>query len=833
MPETLPWENRLYPVRRPALLAGVAAVAGCAVPHWLAMEGGWQIALAATGCLLMAVAAFSPLRRRPLAGLVAGLSLVCLFAAWAGWRLQAAPDTLATTCPGEIDLIRLRGVIVEGGSYLRRDPAAFEYPEAPEAQDGFPIGADPRRNQTWLLEVDELPDLGQRASGFVKLYAPPETRLVVSSRVEVLGKLRLPRRAGNPGEVDSRARYRLRGISHTITANEPGQITVLQTPTAWNPARLAALVHEFFHERIGSRMPAPRAAVLGAALLGERGGLTMSQRQAFVRSGTVHLLVVSGLHVALLAAALVLLLRVFGMDPRWAWGCAGILALAYLVVTGIQPSSLRATTMVVIYALGHVLLRRPDPINVLGASALVSLAISPADVAELGFQLSYLAVLGILVLAPALQLARPRPNPPEGRGAGRIMLGWLGSSLRISIAVGLCTTPLLAYSVHVVSPIMLVTNLFAGPLLMLLLVLAMACPLALIPGVDVALAWGLSLLGGALEFLASFFAEVPGGHLFLPAPPGWWLVSYYATLAGIVLLPRAGLPRVLGALLWLVCLSLLPARALIHTEAPGPATLTALDVGQGQCVVIEVPQGPCVVLDCGSTSLGATGERVLAPYLWSRGRRHIDTLIISHADADHVNGLPQLLERFPVGEVLVSETLPDDAAGAALLAWLQQRATVRVLRRGDTLDIAPRLRLRCLWPDAAFVHDLMNPDGARNDAGLVLQLEAGNRRVLLPSDVEHRGFAGFMETLGRRGVDVMFAPHQGSNVTGLDGLLARLRPSHVVLSAKDTFPADEAMASYQASGAKLWLTWQGGAVTFTLGADDSLGAQPYLTEDGP
>ena len=833
MPENLPWENQFYPQRRPALLAGIAAVVGCSLPHWLGLGAPWQAGLAAFGCAMLAMAAFSPLRKRPIAGLAGGLSLVCLFAAWAGWCAQPAQDSLAVSYPGEVDLIRVRGVVVEGGTYLRRDPAAFEYPEAPEPQDGFPVGADPRRNETWLVAVDELPDQGQAASGYVKLYAPPETRLLVSSRIEVLGKLRLPRRAGNPGEVDSRARYELRGISHTITVNEPGQITVLETPTAWNPARLAALVHEFFHERIGSRMPASRAAVLGAALLGERGGLSMSQRQAFVRSGTVHLLVVSGLHVALLAAALVMLLRVFGMDPRWAWGCAGVLALAYLAVTGLQPSSLRATSMIVIYALGRVLLRRPDPINVLGASALISLAINPADVAELGFQLSYLAVLGILVLAPALRLVRPRAQSPERRGAAGILLVWLGGSLRISLAVGLCTTPLLAYSVHVVSPVMLVTNLFAGPLLMLLLVLAMACPLALIPGLDVALAWGLSLLGGALELLSTFFAEVPGGHLFLASPPVWWLAAYYATLAGVVLLPRLGLPRVLGALLWLVCLTLLPARALISTEAPGPVTLTALDVGQGQCVVVEVPQGPCVVLDCGSTSLGATGERVLAPYLWTRGRRHIDTLIISHTDADHVNGLPQLLERFAVGEVLVSETLPDDATGEALIAWLKQRATVRVLHRGDSLEIAPRLRLRCLWPDAAFVHALMNPQGARNDAGLVLELEAGNRRVLLPSDVENRGFAGFMDQLGGRPVDVLFAPHQGSNVTGLDGLLARLRPAHVVLSAKDTFPAEEAMASYQASGASLWRTWQGGAISFTLGADDSLVVTTHLAQPGP
>lgn len=814
-------------MRRPALLAGIAAVTGCSLPHLLVIDGGSQIVLALIGCALLAMAAFSPLRRRPLGGLVAALGLASLFAAWGGWRATPAPDDLRHVFPAEAELVRLRGTVIEGGSYLRRDPAAFEYPEAPEPQRDFPVGADPRRNQSWLVRVDELPDMGREVSGHVKLYAPPETRLAISARVEVIGKLRQPRRAGNPGEVDSRERYRARGVTHTVTVNHPGQVIELESPTALSPSRLAAGVHEFFHERIGSRVPAGRAAVLGATILGERGGLTMGQRSDFVRSGSIHLLVVSGMHVALLAGAVVLLLRLFGVDPRWGWAVAGAVALLYLGITGLQPSSLRATVMVLIYALGRVLLRRPDALNVLGGSALVSLIVNPGDVADLGFQLSYLAVLGILVIAPCLRLWRPRRASPERRGAGAIVAEWAGTSLRISVGVGLCTIPLLAHAVHIVSPIMLVSNLVAGPLVSVLLVVSLALPLAWIPGVDAALAFVLSLLGGALEFAARFFAELPGGHHFLPAPPLWWLIGYYVALAALVLLPRLRLPLSSGAIALVLWASLLPGRALIDSEPPGPATLAALDVGQGQCVVIEVPQGPCVVLDCGSTSLGSPGERVLAPYLWARGRRHIDTLMISHADADHVNGLPQLFERFAVGEVLIGELFDSDDTGRALRQWLEARTSVRVLKRGDSIELAPRLKLHCLWPDPTFARALFNEAELRNDGGLVLELEAGERRVLLPSDVEHRGLSGFMGRFGRGGVDVLFAPHQGSAVLGLDDLLARLKPGHVIVSAREAFPDDEAMAAYRAKS-QVWTTWQHGAVTLTIGADGSLTVTPFL-----
>jgi competence protein ComEC len=265
----------------------------------------------------------------------------------------------------------------------------------------------------------------------------------------------------------------------------------------------------------------------------------------------------------------------------------------------------------------------------------------------------------------------------------------------------------------------------------------------------------------------------------------------------------------------------------VGAEQPGPAKLTALDVGQGVCAVIEVPTGPCMVVDCGSTSLGGVGERVLAPFLWTRGRQAIDVLVISHADADHVNGLPQLFERFPVGLVLISETLEGDATGKALRKWLEARATVGVFKRGNVFELAEGVRVRCLWPDMAFSNALITSGSVRNDTGLVLEISLGNRRVLMPADVEHRGFAGFVDQLGP--IDVLYAPHQGSKVEGLEGLLARMKPAHVVVSARETFVAEEAMETYSKSVAHLWNTYESGAVEFSIGADGSLVAQPFIT----
>ncbi len=809
--------------RRPALVAGVAAVAGCAVAASMPPAWPWPLVVVFAGLILLAAAALISGRGRlPLAA--SGLAAAALMLAFTGYgalRATPAADSLATRFPHGAELVRLSGVVVEGGDYLRRDPAAFEYPEQPAPIDDFPIGSDVRRNVSYLLEVHGLPDLGETASGAVKLYLPPGTRLPLMAEVKVLGRLRLPRRAGNEGEVDSARRYGLRGVTHTMTLADERQVTVVGEPSGSDPRLWPARVHEFFHEAVGARMERPRAAVLGAALLGERGTLTPRQRTVFVQSGTVHLLVVSGMHVALLAGAIVLALRLFGVDGRWCWAAAGLAALGYFFVTGVQPSTMRATIMVLVYALGHVLSRKPDTLNVLGASALLSLACDPRQVAEIGFMLSYLAVLGIISLAPALRLFKLRRNPAMADE----LLRRAGASVRVSLGVGLCTWPVLALFMHMVSPVMVLSNLVAGPLLCVMLVSGLALPLAAIPGVGDVLAAVLSLQAGLLEWLCRLFAEIPLGHLYVAAPPLWWVVGYYMLLAAALLAPRTGLPRISGAAVWTLWLCLLPAMTLAAGDSPGPVRLTVLDVGQGMCAVAEVPGGPTVVVDCGSTSLGGVGERVLAPYLWARGRKHVDVLAISHADSDHVNGLPQLFERFAVGTVLVPESLELDENGRRLKVWLEARSRVVIFRRGDVLEIAPGVALRCLWPDMEYIHALLPPADRRNEGGMVLELAAGSRRILLPGDVEHRGLAPLIEGLGE--VDVLFAPHQGSAVEGLAGLLARLRPEHIVVSARQTFADESALEAYRAAGV-LWTTYESGAVTFLIGADGRLQARGFM-----
>ncbi|MHC4840450.1 MAG: ComEC/Rec2 family competence protein [Planctomycetota bacterium] len=447
------------------------------------------------------------------------------------------------------------------------------------------------------------------------------------------------------------------------------------------------------------------------------------------------------------------------------------------------------------------------------AAAFITLLFLPSDVKELGFQLSYLAVLGLLVVAPSLRFMKPKSLAP-GAGSSALVWRWFKGSVRASFAVGLCTWPLLAATVHVVSPSMFVTNLLATPIMFLLLVLGLLTPMTVLPGLNVAIPYALSMLTGLLDYIASFFATVPYGHLFLAAPPIWWLCAYYLALFFIFLLPRISLPSALAPATWLIVIALLPAMSLAQTEAPGPLRFTMLDVGQGQCAVAEIPTGPCIVFDCGSTSVGGIGERVLAPYLWERGRDRIDAVFISHADADHVNGLPQLVERFDVGMFVVAETLGRDPVGHELEEWLSRYATVKVLKRGQTIELTKDIRVRCLWPDTEFVDSLISKRDWRNEGGFVLVLEAGESRVVVPADVE----SAVWTHGARRGNQLLVAPHQGSRVSGLKSILEQLQPEHIVISARSTFPPGDVIKEYDAY-TNTYKTWESGAVTAEVWSD--------------
>lgn len=359
---------------------------------------------------------------------------------------------------------------------------------------------------------------------------------------------------------------------------------------------------------------------------------------------------VSGLNVGLLAATLWGLLRI-GLLPR-GFGLAAVAALAvtYALVTDLQPPVVRAAVMVLVACGARALGRRGLDFNTLAAAALVVLIMNPADLFRAGPQLSFLAVAALSWLSgrrasrppvdPLRRLiARTRPWPQRVAAAlGRVTY----ESFVTSSIIWLVASPLVLARFHLLSP----AAVLLGPLLSLPVTVAMATGF----GILATGSWLGPLAGlcglicqGSLECLQRAVAwgqTWRGGHLWLPGPSEWWLAGFYLALAVWVGVPRLRPPRRWAVALACGWMAVGCGASQAGRLRGGELTCTVLAVGHGSAVVLELPDGRTLLYDAGHLGPPGVASRAIAGYLWSRGRTHLDAVVLSHADADHYNALP-------------------------------------------------------------------------------------------------------------------------------------------------------------------------------------------------
>ena len=305
----------------------------------------------------------------------------------------------------------------------------------------------------------------------------------------------------------------------------------------------------------------------------------------------------------------------------------------------------------------------------------------------------------------------------------------------------------------------------------------------------------------ACERLVRAADGAPGGVLYLPAPPTWWLVGFHLLLAGVVLMNGVWRKRLAVALAGWTLVALAP-------PSTGPADelrLTVLAVGHGNCAVLETPDGRCLVVDAGSMAGPAVARRVVAPFLWSRGVRRIDELFLSHADTDHFNGVCELLRRFPIGRVTLTPTFAEKPTRevAEVLRLLDAAGVPRQLATVGHRFAAGGVELDALHPPAGPF------GGSENERSLVLRVTHTGHSVLLTGDLEKAGTAAL---LARQPVlcDVLLAPHHGARAALPPTLIRWADPRMIVVSRG---PPRGGPPDFGAVPA--WATHDAGAVTVT------------------
>jgi competence protein ComEC len=796
--------------RAPLVPVALAATAGLVADRYLTVPLDVGFVVAAVGLAGWVVA-----RSRS-----SSAALALLWMAFAGlaaarhhtYRHSFAPDDVGEFALAEPSLVRVRGVLAE-------EPVARF---APKSDPLEPANRPDRDSAVLWVTALAGRDSWRPASGLARLSVErmPESigrpalgGLRAGDSVELVGMLSRPRPPGNPGERDYADDLLDRRIRAEVRVSDAAAAVSRLDSGEWTGEGILAALRRRASAALIDHLPPREAATAVALLLGDGSAMDRAEWDAYVRTGVVHALAISGQHLAVLAGFLWIGLRVWGVRrTRGAWVVL-VVVVGYTVLTGMRPSGVRAMVMVAAVC-GALVLRRPvSPANVFALAWLVVLAVNPADPFTLGCQLSFVSVFALVWGVG--RWVRPRPLTPLEqlidesrpvsvrllRAAGRVVL----AAYAISLVIAAVNAPLLIADQNLVSPVgvligppvVVLTSvaLVAGFLLMLLSPFGpLAVPFAVLTR------WSLA----GCEVIVGTADELPGGSVYVPGVPVWWLVAFYLGVAGVVLLGPPWRSRfAVGLIVWVLFGLALPPRF-------GPSDelrVTVLSVGHGGCMVIETPDGRCLVYDTGSMAGPGVVRRVVAPYLWSRGVRRVDELFLSHADADHFNGVGELLRRFPVGQVTLTPSFAEKPAAdvaAALTVLERHKVPRRVAVAGDRFT-AGDVEFEVLHPPP------VGPPGVENERSLVLHLRHAGHTILLTGDLEKSGTWLVLDQPARKS-DVLMAPHHGSRAAFPKKLVEWADPRLVVVSRGTGF-GSPIQAGAAGPDVPIWDTVSAGAIT--------------------
>lgn len=584
-------------------------------------------------------------------------------------------------------------------------------------------------------------------------------------RLTLWARMGEPRGYGNPGAFDLQGWMLGRGVRWSGRCKSRLLIERGPAPDRMSWSRIRGAARRRLREGIASALPSDARArgLVVALVLGDRSAVHEDLAVVLAEAGAGHVLAVSGLHVGLMALALILVARRFaGPASSALLGAGG--AWLYAQVAGGRPPALRAALVVAAVAAGRSLYRASPLDNLLGAALLALCAADPTAPLDLSFRMTFIAAFGIVWFTEPLAGRFARLGAPD----------WLARGLAASLAAQAALLPETTRAFGIIAPFATLVNLVAVPLVALLV------PLGAIVALGGAWAapvgWGAGIAAGFLEGLCEAAASFSWS---VPPPSGATCLLYLALLLAAGL--RMGmLRRCAVRRTWVIALAASCLLMVIHPfpAATPPGTtmrITALDVGQGDSILVEAG-GAQVLVDTGGVRGDEFdfGRRVLAPALRARGLRRLSALALTHPDRDHVGGAVHLLERFEIGALW----LPAGGGGGweEILAAARRRGVpVRRLAAGDRLELGV-LHFAVLGPSSELVAD-------ENDRSLVLGIgrDPGCDRILLPGDLEAAGERNLLER-GLGSYDLLKVPHHGSRTSSTPAFLRAVRPKVMLLS---------------------------------------------------
>ena len=558
----------------------------------------------------------------------------------------------------------------------------------------------------------------------------------------------------------------------------------------------------------------------------------------------VHIIAISGLHMAVIGTLLytgifwllsrseTLLLRF--TVKKWAAFFSLPVLLGYGLLAGMNTPVVRAMIMSSVVIVALCTNRQKSPGALVAFAAMLILAIDPVQLFTVSFQLSFSAIIGILFLLPVLKKllffsteSSPQPSTREK------IVNWLAAGLIVSLVANLATAPIALSSFNRFSTVGPFANLVIEPLICLWSLAAgfLAIPFIFLQPAIATFLLQFGALGlNAAMHAAAFFSSFTFSTIWLPTPPTWLLIVYFLSLTGFAYSCSEKKCWALPALCSLsLCIWLFihPPKNF-QPQGESSFRISYLDVGQGTATFLEYPSGLRVLIDGGGSSFATTsvGERLIAPFLWTKGIAEIDAVIITHPDADHYNGLGFIIKHFSPKRVWLRDKDGHDNAFKQLVQFAENQGAAVSIPENGVFWREGSTSLQCVAnisasENAARSHASGNEPRNSGNNGLVVKACARQFCALFPGDIGRNSEQTLIEQRFDLNADILLSPHHGSITSNSRDFLRAVAPKYLLVSAgrttKGYFPHKGLAKDCENQSIKLFTTSDQGTLEIIVG----------------
>ncbi|MBI5476066.1 MAG: DNA internalization-related competence protein ComEC/Rec2 [Ignavibacteriales bacterium] len=616
-------------------------------------------------------------------------------------------------------------------------------------------------------------------------------RLKYGVRLNLRGKLSEIRTARNPGEFDMRYYLSLLNIHSRLLPDKIDSSSFIGVDRNKYMTIFVYPAREKTTEIIDNLIGGEEGKFLKGLVVGERSEISTEVKTSFINSGVMHILAVSGLHVAIVVLILVAFLKSLRINEKFVIILTILLLIYYNFLTGSSPSVSRSVIMAIVFLTGKMLEYKTDMYNTIAVSALILLLIDAKQLYQPGFQLSYSAVISIVYLYP--QIIKLKKLFPDKFITNRLV-DLIFSAFAVSIAAGVGTLPFTSIYFGKFSVIGFVANIVVVPLSNIILALGMLSVAVSFISMSIASFYAETtiLLTSIMLKLVEWFGSIGFASINIRLTIIEAILFYIAV--GIVINVFRKERRVISVIAALILINFILYYYFIFSHSKQTVRLTMLDVGQGDAILIELPDQSNILIDAGPRTFQTdAGTRFVLPYLNYCNINHLDRLVITHPDADHLGGVPSVLRQIPVNEVWQTGFKGESKLSKEYLSVVDSlHIKKKIISSGELFDYNS-VKIYILSPSETELKN-MNV----NNSSIVMKIQYGITELLLMGDAEReiddkitKRYSGWLKS------GLLKVSHHGSITGTTEQLIDAVSPTMAIISVginnKFSHPSEEVL----------------------------------------